>query len=188
MTVEELKVALAGPWPPTAKDFAYEITFRGQILRKSEMFGRASELVSDVEVRLRNVVAYKLEAVAGPKWLKQRSGSAIFGRVTQLKAAAVKRGTVDVRPLAYATLGELKEIIIRRDNWSECFSEVFGDQDDFRLNLGRLIFLRNEVAHSRPIAHDEFVELLTVSKRIIRLINADSSRRRAAELLQAIIG
>lgn len=187
MSVEELKAKLGGTWPPTVFDFSYEITFRGQVLHESELVGRATELVKDVESRLREAVAEKLQNVSGPKWLLQRGGRQIFDRAMSRMAEAAERGTVDLRPLAYTTLGELKEIITRPDTWRDVFSEVFGNLGTFEQHIGRLIFIRNEPAHSRLIGHDEFAELHAISKRLVRLIKEDGSRRRAVALLKSMI-
>ncbi len=63
--------------------------------------------------------------------------------------------------LAYALFSDLKEVI--KENWS-IFGNQFQPQDKFFGYFDRLEELRNDVAHNRPISHQNLRELESIRK------------------------
>ena len=54
-------------------------------------------------------------------------------------------------PLDYASLENLKEIILSHENWTLCFYECFEDKEVFGAKMQEIIDVRNNIAHSYPI-------------------------------------
>lgn len=60
--------------------------------------------------------------------------------------------------LDYAHLGELKTIIIKKENWPK-FADAFGNKTEFDVLMSIVIRYRNSVAHSRTLLPYERVHL-----------------------------
>jgi hypothetical protein len=126
----------------------------------------AYRVIRSFERRLRDFIRGKLEAHAGPGWLKRRVDGAIVKRATDKRDAALKSGESVTDLLEFTDLGELMEIILRGDNWSDTFEAVFVNRDRFRQDMLTLLALRRPVAHSRVIDSPQLAEAMLVMHRL----------------------
>ena len=68
----------------------------------------------------------------------------------------------------YSDLGQLKDIILRRDNWKEKFSHVFRDEKLFESQISLIIPIRNMIMHgNEAYLTDSQVRILKSGYEII---------------------
>ena len=70
-------------------------------------------------------------------------------------------------PIHYTNMGELKDVICRRDNFNQIFKRFFGKSETIASKLEELIAFRNPAAHNRPILGLEQYEAIVVNCRSI---------------------
>ena len=70
-------------------------------------------------------------------------------------------------PINYTNLGELKDVICRRDNFDKVFKPFFGSPDTISSKLTELIAFRNPAAHNRPVFGPDHYEAIIVTCRSV---------------------
>lgn len=112
-------------------------------------------LLDKFETALRLFVSDKIEENVGPNWWKARVPSAIRedcgirkGKEESQRFPRLKR--VDDL-IHYTNLGELKDIIVRGNNFREIFQHYFGNSANISTRISELIGYRNPSAHNRPV-------------------------------------
>lgn len=102
------------------------------------------------EGHLRSFVAGILSGTVGPDWMKKRVPGDCL-RAWRERAAKDREAKKQVHPiLSYADLGDWPKVICRRDNWPH-FEPFFCRKSFVEESFIRLIPLRNDVAHMRPL-------------------------------------
>jgi hypothetical protein len=140
----------------------------------------AYRCVLTFERRLRRFVAEKLAAHAGPKWFKQRVDPGVFQKAKGIREAALKSGEQRAELVNYTELGELKEIVLRSDNWSQVFEPVFVNHLRFEHDMQTLMAIRRPTAHSRIVDSPQILEALLVMKRLDDRMSDDGGWKLAA--------
>jgi hypothetical protein len=111
---------------------------------------RDYQRLSRFESQFRGFVSEKLEAAAGPKWFKQRVPSDCLknwrDRLTKDRDTRNHHHEL----LSYSDLGDWSKIILRADNWT-LFEPYFKRKTFVEESFIRLIPLRNDIAHMRPL-------------------------------------
>ncbi|MCI0427563.1 MAG: DGQHR domain-containing protein [Nitrospiraceae bacterium] len=102
---------------------------------------------SELERQLAKFIAAKMEIRHGPDWLRTRTTADVLRRVQERRGSSTK--SVD----QYLTLGECMTIILRDDNWTDVFKQVFGKifrgKEGFKVKFEDVISIRNVAVH-RP--------------------------------------
>ncbi len=126
-----------------------------------------------LERQIGRLIASKLSVVS-TVWQEQRVPSEILPKVTML---AQRNQTPFEDNL---TLGQEKDIIIKRDNWREIFESVFTrdrnrdfrDQAELVTAFDRLTSVRNALAHgSRLIESSEYQQFQLYSEKLGRILD-----------------
>jgi hypothetical protein len=115
---------------------------------------------------LRQFVADKLRAHAGGRWFKQRVDPRVFQKAKEIREAALKSGEQQAELVNYTELGELKDIVLRGDNWNQVFEPVFVSRLRFEHDMQTLIAIRRPTAHARIVDSPQILEALLVMKRL----------------------
>ena len=68
-------------------------------------------------------------------------------------------------PINYTNLGELKDVICRRDNFDNVFKPFFGNTETISSKLTELIAFRNPAAHNRPVLGADHYATIIVTCR-----------------------
>lgn len=136
-------------------------------LRMPKVIGgnlRAYQILFELENELRNFITSGLYARYKARWLdyipKSDGWKQAKGRHSKHCKDAWERHQ-HYPLLAYSFFSDLKEAI--KDNWN-IFSNQFQPQDKFFEYFDRLEDLRNDVAHNRPISHQNLRELESIRK------------------------
>ena len=70
-------------------------------------------------------------------------------------------------PIYYTNIGELKDLICRKDNFEQAFKPLFGNTETISSKLTELIAFRNPAAHNRPVLGSDHYEAVIVICRSI---------------------
>ena len=70
-------------------------------------------------------------------------------------------------PINYTNLGELKDVICRKDNFEKAFKPFLGNPETISSKLTELIAFRNPAAHNRPVLGPDHYETIIVVCRSI---------------------
>jgi hypothetical protein len=114
-----------------------------------------------IENGLRELVVEELSRKAGARWYKHRLSRDLIEKYEA--GLAYERTTrwielVPHHPMYYLDFPELKKIILRNDNWNDCFKAIFHNQEILTGTLSELEPIRNKVAHHRLVsARDETI-------------------------------
>lgn len=76
----------------------------------------------------------------------------------------------------YSDLGELISIIKWTKNWDQCFKNIFEDKSIFENDMKQLLWIRNDIAHSRPLNETQLTKLQAIVKHSLSLI--ETSKRK----------
>lgn len=139
------------------------------------------ELVGTIETALRRLITAKLDALAGPKWFKQRVPGALFGKAKETRQRALKAGEPNAALIEFLTLGELMEIVLRSDNWDEVFEPIFRNREWFKRDIEVIGVARNPNAHYRANDSLRLTEAMIVWQRLSSYIDDDGQWREDAE-------
>lgn len=124
-----------------------------------------------VELALRQFVAHRLQAACGPNWLKTRVPNSLreqWGNRQETERAA---GLPVYAPIHYAHLIELRDVIVRKDNWKDTFKEVFRYPEHISVSLERLHPIRLLIAHPRPLPRSAELTLVAEAIHLLRAID-----------------
>ena len=70
-------------------------------------------------------------------------------------------------PIYYTNIGELKDLICRKDNFEQAFKPFFGSTETISSKLTELIAFRNPAAHNRPVFGPDHYEAIIVTCRSV---------------------
>ena len=102
-------------------------------------------------------------------WFKQRVPGDIIQRAKERKADAERAGEQTADLIAFVDLGDLIPIVTLKKNWP-VFQPIFGNAEDFRVDMRRLNAIRRPAMHSRSIDPVQFTEMVIVIDRISSMI------------------
>ena len=150
-----------GPPVPTSSTATAQAAFS----RTNE----AHDWLQRFESHLRRFVDAEMTQAFGRDWPRSRLPNGMYDRWKAKKNAAARTRTE--RPLiAYADFTDYACIITRRDNWRQVFANYFERPGNVRESFQRLLPIRLDTMHARPIGQDDELLLYVEIKRIVRAI------------------
>lgn len=131
--------------------------------------------ITSFEIAMRSLVRRvlvqaQIDAGENPDaWFKQRVPGDILQRAKERKADAEHAGEQTADLIAFVDLGDLIPIVTLKKNWP-VFQPIFGNAEDFRVDMRRLNAIRRPAMHSRSIDPVQFTEMVIVINRISSMI------------------
>lgn len=127
-------------------------------------------LIGYLELEMREYIKNTLEMALGKIWFNDALDD-ISKKEIEKRILKEKKRRMDFKVsenlLNYALLENLKDIILRRENWDLCFSQYFKDKKFFEVKMQEIIDVRNRIAHYHPI---HFNEAVTVIQNILWIL------------------
>lgn len=133
---------------------------------------KAYDIISNLEIRLREFLVDVMERVFGQSWTKQRVPGDIYQQWKEKRDIAKSKGEKEQPILWYADFTDYERIITRKDNWKETFEGKFINVMDVQVSFQRLYPIRNCTMHTRPLTKEDFLLLTVEAQRILRAIGA----------------
>jgi hypothetical protein len=159
----------------------FEIGGVSMLIRSANFKLDAFQAVDRFERTLRQMIATKLSAIAGPPWFKQRVDGDMVSKARGNRAAALANGERDESLISYLDLGDLRGILLRNDNWDVAFGHVFPNRDRLIHDFQTLVALRRPTMHARDLDAVQLLELICVIRRLTQFIDDDGEWRRIAD-------
>ncbi len=117
----------------------------------------AYDILSQLELSLRNLIEIKLREMYGDRWWKHGVPETVRRECEERKHREETPFEAGHHPIHYAYLGHCKDIIMRGDNWKAGFSAVFGKRTEFEVFIDWVQKVRLPIGHSRPISDDNYL-------------------------------
>ncbi len=133
---------------------------------------KAYDIISNLEIRLREFLIEVMESVFGQSWMKQRVPGEIYKQWREKRDSAMSKGEDEQPILWYADFTDYERIITRKDNWKDTFEGKFLNMIDVQVSFQRLYPIRNCTMHTRPLTKEDFLLLTVEAQRILRAIGA----------------
>lgn len=131
--------------------------------------GPATDAIFEIENRLRRKIVEELGAVDETWWPSRIPNEFVAGaelrRRTELDSAAAP--DKEQHPLMYLSMGELFEVILLNENWTQVFGITMHRSREMVRAAGRdVMAVRNKVAHSRPVTDTDYGLLVGAAERL----------------------
>jgi hypothetical protein len=146
---------------------------------------RAYNILFEIEVVLREIIARSLAERFGSRWQKQGLPNDIKQKVAE--ALKYERQTHWTRltmhhPLYYLDFPDLKKLIANNANWPNGFDQLFTRKTSVEASLSEIELTRNKIAHSRPLTEHDFDLLTSAHHKLIAAVPQDriADAKRAA--------
>lgn len=152
-----------------------EISDDPEVQEEKELKARllkAYDIISNLEIRLREFLIEVMESVFGQSWTKQRVPGDIYKQWKEKRDSAVSKGEKEQPILWYADFTDYERIITRKDNWKDTFEGKFMNMMDVQVSFQRLYPIRNCTMHTRPLTKEDFLLLTVEAQRILRAIGS----------------
>lgn len=134
------------------------------------------DILSQLELSLRTLIEIKLREVYSDHWWKRGVPESVRTECEDRKRREEKPFEAGQHPIHYTYLGHCKDIIMRGDNWKQCFSAVFEKKTEFEVFIDWVQKVRPAIGHPRPISDDAYL-LFTASARWIQIAIDRALRR-----------
>jgi hypothetical protein len=131
----------------------------------------AYDILIALEMRMRELIERKLSAHRGNGWWRQSVPPQVRTDCQQRKLERETLDSLSHPPIAYSYIGDLKDIIVRGDNWEQVFKAVFGNKTRLEAMFMLLEPVRKDIAHSRQSSDDEYQEFVVAANWIQRVAN-----------------
>lgn len=131
----------------------------------------AYDALQALETQLRELIVSMLSDLRGNGWWRQSVPKNVRDACVQRQA---DRETPDGRshhPIAYSYLGDLKDIIVKGDNWEPSFLAVFKNKTTFEAMFIWIEPVRKDVAHSRISSDEDYQYFMVATNWLQREIN-----------------
>ncbi|MCE5237813.1 hypothetical protein LLH23_04915 [bacterium] len=139
-----------------------------------------SNLLFLIENALRGVVVREMEAVHGARWWEKRMApevkSKVIGRQMGERLGSGLSWSLS-HAVAYLDLPDLKQLIVKKDNWRDCFSKLFGQADYVEGEMALLEPIRNRVAHSRFVTDEDALRTKATWQYVLSAVTAEEVPR-----------
>lgn len=150
----------------------------GEATRRAEGFGRdrAHDIVDTVfavETRLRAFIEDRLAARHGADWWERGVPPPIRKSCARLKAMREGPRSLHYDLIAFASIDELRQIIVHPDNWDTVFAATFHPQ--VVVDAMFLLFapVRNDGSHPRGTSDADYKDFLMAANWLLDRIDAD---------------
>lgn len=130
----------------------------------------AHDRLQRFETHMRRFIERELRAVSGDGWMTQRVPPPIRKDWLKKQQRARKNGEPDRPPIAYADFTHYEQIILRRDNWTDVFAQIFKRTTLVQESFQRLYPIRVCAMHARIVTQDDELYLHVETKRLLAAI------------------
>ncbi|MGD2249441.1 MAG: Swt1 family HEPN domain-containing protein [Candidatus Methanofastidiosia archaeon] len=121
------------------------------------------DLIRYFEVEMRKFIQKILKDILGKGWFNRAFDDTSKKEIEKRIEKEEKRSVNFRYPeslLDFAILENLRDVILRQDNWNLCFSKYFEDKKAFEVKITEIIDARNRIAHFRQIHFNEVVVII----------------------------
>jgi hypothetical protein len=116
-------------------------------------------ILQSLEAHLRAHITAKMHSIEGEAWIKRRVPFELREKWKEGREAAKAAGKPVFALINYSNFMDLGSVITTGNNWT-IFQSEFTNKDNLLVGLRRLYYIRNDIAHSRPISMtDELVAM-----------------------------
>ena len=150
------------------------VSYDGE-LNQLEMLKDADDLLRLVEQKLRELIETVMCTLDGPCWYESRLSSHTQRRWKNTKDRSVKNHFKECRLIDYSNLSDCFDVILDERNWN-AFRSYFFDEMELRVSKKRLVSVRNELRHVRPVGPMDYMMVQVEAHRILRAIGALNPR------------
>jgi DNA-binding MarR family transcriptional regulator len=149
----------------------YNSYFRVSFKDNPEKMAKAYLWLYITENTLRELIRKVFEEE--PDWWNKRVNEGIKKEVEEAKRRYPYYGAQRKDELEYTHLGQLKEIIIAKNNWDR-FLPFLNERDkhSFRVTIDKAIPSRNSIAHCTPLSTEDFKFVEVRFKDILKMIKS----------------
>jgi hypothetical protein len=124
----------------------------------------AYKLLFTIENVLRELCIDQLTKIYGEKWYKSQLSPTAFQKFEdglKYDRLYLSLSYISFHPVYYLDFSDLRETMIRKDNWRNAFEEIFGTKyrDLINSSLSQLEPIQNKIAHNRTVLGHEVVVL-----------------------------
>lgn len=128
------------------------------------------EALDAFEQHLRMFVTEKMREEFGEKWWKTNVpkpiADACKDRLDKERSNRFPRLQTS-ELICYTNMGELKDVICRKDNFERVFKHFFARSESFATKIDELIVFRNSVAHNRSVlSEDHYQNVIVICRSI----------------------
>jgi hypothetical protein len=135
---------------------------------QQQRWSQAYEMIMHVETGLRKLIEESLSARHGEKWWKRGVPESVRGECESRKAEKESEDEAGYPPLTYAYIDELRQILLRKDNWESCFKPRFPKLHEAEAWMNTVSKYRQPTMHFRPLDEDDSL-FLTAACRWFQL-------------------
>ena len=118
----------------------------------------ASDALDYFEMRMRNIVREILEYHFGDAWYTKSTVpmKENIDKLLKEEKAKVPTGVKsEENPLNYTYISDIRDMVLKKDNWKECFEVLFNRneklREQFRARMDEIQELRNKVKHAHEL-------------------------------------
>jgi tetratricopeptide (TPR) repeat protein len=162
------------------------------------------EMLDQFETKLRAFISKQLNEKYGNNWWKTNVPGGVIANCEERRRNDLTRKLPKVpigNPIDYTHIGELKDIIVRKDNYENVFNNFFGtNPNGIRAKLDEIGLMRDPVRHVRPgvgereynrlkVSCDDILDAVGASMKQIqgpRSIDKDSEETEDIEIQEII--
>ena len=156
-------IEIFGDPVPTSPDPALETAFFWT--------NQAHGWLMRLEYFLRRFIHQVMSAQFGEDWPRHRLPNGLYDQWHGKREGDAGSKRPGILLIDYADFTDFVRIIERKDNWNEIFKPIFGRVEDVRESFQRLMPIRNDTMHSRPIGLDDRMLLYVEVRRLVRAFN-----------------
>ena len=139
-----------------------------------ERTNSAHDRLQRFETHMRRFIERTMIAAFGHDWIKQRVPPAIRNAWRAKRKKAKDSGEPERPLIAYADFTDYEQIILRKDNWSELFADIFNRPTMVQESFQRLYPIRICAMHARIVTQDDELYLYVETKRLLAAIGVVS--------------
>ncbi len=147
-----------------------DVDRRGDDLRRERLIS-AYDTVYLVETSLRDLVELRLRRLHGENWWKRGVPNEVRRSCVERKQQRESPDSLENALTSYLFIGELKDIIVKGDNWRDTFSEIFENE---RNSLDTMFLwiepVRKDVAHPRNMSDVEYEQFTVAANWLVRRV------------------
>ena len=133
------------------------------IMDSIELNVEAYRKLVNIENGLRELLISELEASCGSAWWKQQVPGSLIKKAREGKkyeSSQAWKVRIIYHPIYYLDFPELRQIIVKNDNWNHTFSRLFsGPKTQIEASLASVEPVRNRIAHTRVCSEGDLREL-----------------------------
>lgn len=124
-------------------------------------------LLEQLEVTLRNCIRSSLGKVSNDWWIERVPPDIRENAEERREKDPLKRDSIE-----YIDFPDYAKIIVRKDNWRECFQKIFKSAESVEIKLKELEPIRNSISHSRGVTEEQIKKFRVYARDIMGAIAA----------------